>query len=113
MDKITLSSAIVGYTIAAQARRLSEHTIADYANTFRKLQRHVASDTLIASIAAADILTHQLLGCGVRDCPDGRSLRRFCWCVSVAKIWLGQGSEALLRDVLVGRGRSRNLRIPA
>jgi site-specific recombinase XerD len=56
MDKITLSAAIIGYTIAAQARRLSPHTIADYTSTFRKLRRYLASDPLIAFITPAGIL---------------------------------------------------------
>jgi len=50
MDKITLSQAVQGYLIAAQARRLSPHTIADYTNSFGKLQRHFPDDPLIASI---------------------------------------------------------------
>jgi hypothetical protein len=34
---ITFSQAVEGYTLYAQARRLSIHTIADYTNTFTKL----------------------------------------------------------------------------
>lgn len=54
MKSITLSQSIVGYTIAAQARRLSPHTLADYGNTFRKLQRHLG-DPALDSITAADL----------------------------------------------------------
>ncbi len=50
MNQITLSQTIEGYTIAAQARRLSPHTLADYANTFRKLTKHLKGDPRIASI---------------------------------------------------------------
>jgi len=50
MNQITLSQTIEGYTIAAQARRLSPRTLADYANTFRKLIKHLKGDPRIASI---------------------------------------------------------------
>jgi hypothetical protein len=36
---ITFSQALEGYFLHADARRLSPHTIADYANTFRKFQQ--------------------------------------------------------------------------
>ena len=54
MDKILLSQAITGYTIAAQARRLSPHTISDYSNTFRKFTSHIG-DPLISEIIPAQI----------------------------------------------------------
>ena len=57
MDKITFSQAIEGYTLDAQARRLSWHTIADYHNTFRKLGAFLQADLPIA-----DITTGQLRG---------------------------------------------------
>lgn len=47
---LTLSQAITGYMLAAQARRLSSHTLADYSNTYRKLIRHLAGDPPIADI---------------------------------------------------------------
>jgi len=52
---ITLSQAIIGYTIAAQARRLSDHTLADYANTFRKFTQHLKDDPPIESITADQV----------------------------------------------------------
>lgn len=41
---ITFSQALEGYFLHADARRLSPHTIADYANTFRKFQNHLGND---------------------------------------------------------------------
>ena len=35
---ITFSQAVEGYTLAAHSRRLSEYTLLDYHNTFRKFQ---------------------------------------------------------------------------
>lgn len=50
MKPITLSQAIAGYLIDAQARRLSEHTLADYQNTFRKFRAFLGSDPLLPLI---------------------------------------------------------------
>jgi site-specific recombinase XerD len=57
---ITLSQAIEGYYLDAQSRRLSEHTLADYGVTFRKLQDFLKSDPPLASITAEHI--RQFLG---------------------------------------------------
>jgi site-specific recombinase XerD len=40
----TLSQIIQGYTLYAQARQLSPHTLADYHNTFRKLASFLETD---------------------------------------------------------------------
>jgi hypothetical protein len=50
MDRITFSQAVEGYTLAAHARHLSSGTLADYNNTFRKLQRFLGDDRLIGEI---------------------------------------------------------------
>jgi integrase/recombinase XerD len=57
MDKnrITLSAALEGYFIAAHARRLSPATLADYDNTFRKLEEFLGRDPPLATITADDI----------------------------------------------------------
>ena len=40
----TLSQIIQGYTLNAQARQLSPHTLTDYHNTFRKLAAFLETD---------------------------------------------------------------------
>ena len=55
MDQITFSKAIDGYLIAAHARRLSSHTLADYSTTFRKLAQHLRNDLPIASFSTNQI----------------------------------------------------------
>ena len=50
MDRISFSQAVEGYSLAAHARRLSPRTLADYNNTFRKLQNHLGDDRPIAKI---------------------------------------------------------------
>jgi integrase/recombinase XerD len=52
---ITFSQALEGWTIAAQARRLSVNTLADYANSFRRFQAFLRDDPDIRSIDAAKI----------------------------------------------------------
>jgi len=54
-NRITLSRAIEGYFIAANARRLSRHTLRDYDTTFRKLEAFLGHDPPLASITPADI----------------------------------------------------------
>lgn len=51
----TLSTIIAGFTLAQNARRLSEHTLADYANTFRKFQRFLDGDPIFGEISQTQI----------------------------------------------------------
>lgn len=55
LGDVTLAAAIEGYLFDAEARRLSPHTIADYACTFKKLQRHFSDNPPIASLGAAQL----------------------------------------------------------
>ena len=72
MNKITVSKAIEGYLLAAQARRLSPHTIQDYTGTFRKFLAFLEEDAPVESITAkqveaflAAVKTYKkLTGCG-------------------------------------------------
>jgi len=43
-SQITFSQALEGYLLYADVRHLSPHTIADYTNTFRKLQTWLGDD---------------------------------------------------------------------
>ncbi|MBN1890415.1 MAG: tyrosine-type recombinase/integrase [Thermoflexales bacterium] len=52
MQGITFSKAVEGYTLYAQARRLSPHTIADYANTFARFAASLGGDPPFVDIAA-------------------------------------------------------------
>ncbi len=53
--RITLSQAIEGWTIAAQARRLSINTLNDYGNSFRRFQAFCKNDSDFTTITAGDI----------------------------------------------------------
>lgn len=52
---LTLSQAIAGYDLAAAARRLSPHTLADYHNTFRKFAEFLEADPPLSSITANQV----------------------------------------------------------
>ncbi len=54
-NHITLTQAIGGYELAFQARHLSEHTLLDYKNTYRKLVEHIG-DIPIASVTRHHIV---------------------------------------------------------
>lgn len=56
MFQPTLSQAITGFELAARARHLSPHTLADYRNTLTKLQRHLVGDPLINQITKDQII---------------------------------------------------------
>ena len=52
---ISLSKVIDGYFLAANARRLSEATLKDYGNTFRKFESHLGKDPPMGDITADHI----------------------------------------------------------
>jgi integrase/recombinase XerD len=55
MKQITFSQAIDGYTLDAEARRLSPRTLADYSHTFRKFRAFLNDDPPITSITTRQI----------------------------------------------------------
>lgn len=50
MNRITFSQAIDGFKLNLDARHLSQHTIADYMNTYRKFQAFLAGDPPLDSV---------------------------------------------------------------
>jgi site-specific recombinase XerD len=52
---LTLSQALEGYRLHAQARQLSEHTLADYFTTFTRFQLFLGEDLPLAEITDEDI----------------------------------------------------------
>ena len=55
LETITLSSAVESYFIAKRAQRLSEHTLRDYGNTFKKFARFVGDDCEINALDSSII----------------------------------------------------------
>ena len=54
---ITFSQAVEGYTLAAHSRRLSEYTLLDYHNTFRKFQAFLNGDPPLDFISKQQVET--------------------------------------------------------
>ena len=52
---LTLSQVLEGYRLHAQARQLSEHTLADYFTTFTRFQLFLGEDLPLAEITDEDI----------------------------------------------------------
>lgn len=52
---LTFTQALDGYYLHLRARRLSEHTLADYANTFRKFAEYMADDPALTAIDRGDV----------------------------------------------------------
>jgi site-specific recombinase XerD len=55
MNGLTFSQVIDGYLLAARARRLSDHTIADYQTTFRKFQAFLGTDQVFLDISKTQL----------------------------------------------------------
>ena len=85
--RLTLSNAIVGYFIEAEAGRLSDNTLSEYRLVFRRFLDYIGGDTPIGEITVADIAQFQAHiatatfgqpGCAPRDrarLPARRSVR--------------------------------------
>lgn len=55
MVRLTLSQTIDGFLLEKRAQRLSPHTIADYTNAYRKLQRWLDNDPPITDITGDQV----------------------------------------------------------
>lgn len=56
MNQLTLSKAIEGWHIYAQARKLSPHTVTDYTNAFNKFSAHLGADLPIEQITPQQVI---------------------------------------------------------
>lgn len=54
-NALTLAQAINEYFLFAHARRLSEHTLDDYQNTFKRFRKFIGDETLINQITVQDV----------------------------------------------------------
>lgn len=55
MRKFTFSQCIIGFELACRARHLSDHTISDYKNTFRKFAAWLPDDLPLKEITQAHL----------------------------------------------------------
>jgi site-specific recombinase XerD len=92
---ITLSQALEGYFLAAYARRLSQHTIADYSRAFSKLEHFLATDPPLASITASDIRAFQN---SLSHLSDKSVLNHH---IALSALWTWAQQEQLVADNIV------------
>jgi len=95
-SSLTLSQIIDGYLLAAQARRLSPHTIADYTNAFSKLQKHLAPlDPQFHTITTTQIEQFLAAQTGV----TGKTLLNYHTALSALYTW-SQRERLVYRHIL-------------
>ncbi len=95
MNSPTLSQCIEGYLIAAQARRLSPNTLADYTNSFRRLQRFLNADPPINAIDVKT-LTHFMASLDGLSKKTGRNIH-----TSLSSLWNWALAEKLVASNIV------------
>jgi integrase/recombinase XerD len=94
-SKITFSQALTGYEMAANARRLSQHTIAEYKNTFRRFTEFLAGDPAMASITREQV-THFLAS---RDDVSGKTLLNYH--TGLSALWTWAASEKIVPENII------------
>jgi len=97
-ERITLSRAIEGYFITANARRLSPHTLRDYNNTFRRFEEFLERDPPLCRITPADV--HAFLGS--LNGLSAKTLRNYHTGLSALWTWAlkeGLAEEHIVRAV--------------
>ncbi len=100
MNKITISKAIEGYLLAAQARRLSPHTIQDYGGTFRKFLAFLEEDTPVEAISSKQVEAFLASQDGVSN----KTLLNYH--VGLSALWTWCVEEGLVQEHIVRRVRS-------
>jgi len=104
--------AIEGYFIAAHARRLSPHTLADYDNTFRRFEEFLGRDPPLAEIRAADV-TEFL---GSLDHLSDKTLLNYHTGLSALWTWAtreGPVERNIVRDMIPTKPEQRKVEIAA
>lgn len=91
---ITFSQAVTGFAMAAAARRLSPHTLADYQNTFRKLFAFLEQDLPLADITR-DTITAFLASQSV----SGKTLLNYH--TGLSALWAWAAAEGIVPANLI------------
>ena len=94
-NQITFSQALEGYFLHADARRLSPHTIADYTNTFHKLQQFLSNDPPIAAITADQVRAFF----AAQDGLSKKTLRNYH--TGLSALWTWAADEGLVEHHIV------------
>lgn len=93
---ITFSQALEGYFLHAEARRLSPHTIADYANTFRKFQDFLNDDDPPLAEITADQVRRFL---AAQDHLSKKTLLNYH--IGLSALWTWAVEESLVKHHVI------------
>ena len=107
-NRVTLSQAIDGYFVAAQARRLSPHTLADYDHTYRRFEAFLAGDPPISAITPDDV--RQFLNS--LDGLSAKTVRNYHIGLSALWTWAlkeGLANRHVVRDVQAPKPEQRQI----
>lgn len=95
MTSPTFSQAIQGWLLTAETRRLSEHTIADYQNTFRRFRSWLKTDRALDTITAKEI------GAWLASCSDVGGKTALNYHTALSALWQWATVEGLVNVNLV------------
>jgi len=95
MKSPTFSKAIEGWLLTAETRRLSDHTIADYQNTFRRFRAWLKSDRVFETITAKEI------GAWLASCTDVSGKTVLNYHTSLSALWQWASVEGLVPSNIV------------
>jgi site-specific recombinase XerD len=94
-SEITLSAAIDGYLLHADARGLSPHTISDYTTTYNKLLQFLGADPPLQDITADDIRRF------LASNPRVKRKTRLNYHTGLSALWRWAKSEGIVPDNVV------------
>lgn len=97
LDQITLSQAIDGYNLNAHARRLSQNTINDYANTFRKFSAFLGQDPFV------DEITHRQIEQFLSSFPHLKKKTILNYHIALSSMWTWLANEEFVSENIVQR----------
>lgn len=93
---ISFSDAVDGYFLAAGARHLSQHTLADYAYTFRKFGAFLGTNPNIKEITAHDV--ESFLRCNT---VSKKTLLNYL--IGLSSLWHWAANERLVQENIISK----------
>ena len=91
MFSISFSKTVEGYLLAVKARHLSEHTIKDYVNTFRKFSDYLGNDYPFTEISP-----NQIRNFLAEQTVSKKTISNYH--VGLSALWTWAVDEGLARD---------------
>jgi len=95
--QISFSQMVDGYFLAAGARHLSQHTLNDYANTFRKFNIFLDNDSQISRITPHDIEGF------LRSQDDVSNKTLVNYLIGLSALWHWASDEHLVQENIISK----------